>query len=113
MRRPHSVDLYDHKAKLRHAVQVVQEAKGLGHKCTLWSRVDLLDDGIIASGIEVGRPHDDAIDIRFAVTTLGDKTLRWTPAGIAKSAPIGSLQFAYQTAVLAVTQLGHDRLVYA
>src|SRR5688572_33430616 len=76
VRRAHAVDLHHDEAQLGSRHQVLTAAPRLRHERALRTRVDLLDDRIPAARIERMRAHNDAPEVRLAITTLCDEHLR-------------------------------------
>src|SRR5579871_3407688 len=107
--RSHAIDLHHDEAEGCKGLNASREA--LGHKGTLRPGVDVLNDGILLTGIEIDRPVDNAPYLRFSVAALGVEGFCRLPSCRAQRTVIGGVDRHDQARVGGATQFGDGRKV--
>ena len=111
--RAHAVDLHHDETQLGDRLHVEVRREALGDKGAVWTGVDVLDDGVLATRIETGGADDDAPDVGGTVASLRGEDFRRAPPRFRQRAQVGALQFEEDLAVARLTQLCDRSEVHA
>jgi len=103
---PAAIDHNDHETKFRHGLQPEARAETLGSEESLPARVDVLDDWILLTRIEIRWQPYEPVDRCHAVSRCALKWLRKFPSHVKQLVKIGLFEDSYLGTVGRAPQIG-------